>query len=89
MRSSSIVLTALTFTMLSGCVASKIVTAPIKAAGTVVETAVDATTQTESEKAEDIGREVLKERKRERDACLKQAETKEERKECKRAYKDG
>ncbi|GAA0484923.1 hypothetical protein GCM10009096_29490 [Parasphingorhabdus litoris] len=89
MRSSSIVLITVAFAMLSGCVASKIVTAPFKAAGTVVETAVDATTQTESEKAEDIGREVLKERKRERDACLKQAETKEERKECKRAYKDG
>lgn len=88
MRSSSILLTTVAFTMLSGCVASKIVTAPFKAAGTVVETAVDASTQTESEREEDLGRKVLAERKRERDACLEQAVTKEERKECKRAYKD-
>ncbi len=88
MRLSSIVISSLALTMLSGCVASKIVTAPFKAAGTVVETAVDASTQTESEREEDLGRKVLAERKRERDACLDQAETKEERKECKRAYKD-
>ncbi|QTD54998.1 DUF6726 family protein [Parasphingorhabdus cellanae] len=88
MRSSSIFLTTLGLALLSGCVASKIVTAPFKAAGTVVETAVDASTQTESEREEDLGRKVLAERKRERDACLKQAETKAERKECKRAYKD-
>ncbi len=88
MRLSSIVISSLALTMLSGCVASKIVTAPFKAAGTVVETAVDASTQTESEREEDLGRKVLAERKRERDACLEQAETKEERKECKRAYKD-
>lgn len=88
MRPSSILVTILAFTLLSGCVASKIVTAPFKAAGTVVETAVDASTQTQSEKEQDIGRRVLAERKRERDACLEQAETKEERKECKRAYED-
>ncbi len=88
MRLSSIVISSLALAMLSGCVASKIVTAPFKAAGTVVETAVDASTQTESEREEDLGRKVLAERKRERDACLEQAETKEERKECKRAYKD-
>ncbi len=88
MRPSSILVTTLAFTLLSGCVASKIVTAPFKAAGTVVETAVDASTQTQSEKEQDIGRRVLAERKRERDACLDQAETKEERKECKRAYED-
>ena len=48
---------------LGGCV-SKIVTAPFRAAGTVVETAVDATTQTKSEKEEDRGRRSLKAEKR-------------------------
>lgn len=88
MRSMPILVTTLAFTMLSGCVASKIITAPFKAAGTVVETAVDASTQTQSEKEEDIGRRVLAERKRERDACLEQAEDKAERKQCEKAYKD-
>lgn len=87
MRLTSVLISALALTLVSGCVASKIVTAPFKAAGTVVETAVDATTQTQSEREEDLGRKVLAERKRERDACLDQAETKEERNECKRAYK--
>lgn len=88
MRLTSVLISALALTMVSGCVASKIVTAPFKAAGTVVETAVDASTQTQSEREEDLGREVLAERKRERDACLERAETKAERKECKRAYKE-
>ncbi|MEP2101535.1 MAG: DUF6726 family protein [Parasphingorhabdus sp.] len=88
MRLSSVLMSSLALALLSGCVASKIVTAPFKAAGTVVETAVDASTQTESEREEDLGRKVLAERKRKRDDCLEQAETKEERKECKRAYKD-
>lgn len=74
--------------VLSGCTVGKIVTAPIRAAGTVVETAVDATTQTQSEKEEDIGREVLAERKRQRDACLDQAETKDQRRACKDRYSD-
>ncbi len=39
----------------SGCVSS-IVTAPFKAAGTVIETAVDATTQTQQEADEDRGK---------------------------------
>jgi|TARA_R100001244_G_scaffold132319_2_gene108164 hypothetical protein len=71
---------------LSGCVASKIVTAPFRAAGTVVETAVDATTQTQSEKEEDLGRKVLADRKRQRDLCLDEAQTKQERRNCKAAY---
>ena len=88
MRASSILTSALAFTLLNGCVASKIVTAPFKIAGTAVETAVDATTQTRSEREEDLGRRVLAERKQERDACLSHAENKAERKECKRAYED-
>lgn len=72
---------------LSGCVASKIVTAPFRAAGTVVETAVDATTQTQSEKEEDVGRRVLADRKRQRDLCLNEAQSKQERRNCKDAYK--
>lgn len=88
MRLTSILATTVAFTMLNGCVASKIVTAPFKAAGTVVETAVDASTQTQSEKEEDIGRRVLAERKRELEACLDQAQDKAERKQCKQAYKD-
>ena len=70
--------------LLSGCIASKIITAPFKAAGTVVETAVDATTQSQSEKEEDIGRRVLDKRK----ACLKQADNKQERQACKKQYGD-
>lgn len=88
MRLTSVLISALALTMVSGCVASKIVTAPFKAAGTVVETAVDASTQTQSEREEDLGRQVLAERKRERDACLKQAQDKAERKQCKKAYED-
>ena len=74
--------------VLSGCVASKIITAPIRAAGTVVETAVDATTQTQSEKEEDAGRKVLAERKAQREKCLDQAESKEDRRYCKERYSD-
>lgn len=88
MRPSSILLSTLAFTLLNGCVASKIVTAPFKVAGTAVETAVDASTQTQSEKEEDLGRRVLAERKREREACLDRAENKAERKQCKNAYSD-
>ncbi len=88
MRLTSVLISALALTMVSGCVASKIVTAPFKAAGTVVETAVDASTQTQSEREEDLGRQVLAERKRERDACLKRAQDKAERKQCKKAYED-
>lgn len=88
MRLPSLILATCALTALSGCVASKIITAPFKAAGTVVETAVDASTQTQSEREEDLGRQVLAERKRERDACLKQAEDKAERKQCEKAYKD-
>lgn len=73
--------------MLSGCV-SKIVTAPFRAAGTVVETAVDATTQTQSEREEDLGRKVLADRKEQRDLCLDEARNKQERRNCKDAYKD-
>tara|TARA_R110001599_G_scaffold318005_1_gene527432 strand:+ start:151 stop:423 length:273 start_codon:yes stop_codon:yes gene_type:complete len=71
---------------LSGCVASKIVTAPFRAAGTVVETAVDATTQSQSEKEEDLGRKVLADRKKQRDLCLDEARNKQERRNCKEAY---
>ena len=74
--------------VLSGCVASKIVTAPFRVAGTMVETAVDATTQTQSEKEEDLGRKVLADRKRQRDLCLNEAQTKQERRNCKDAYND-
>ncbi|MEP3225013.1 MAG: DUF6726 family protein [Parasphingorhabdus sp.] len=88
MRTSAIITTILVSISLSGCVASKIVTAPFKAAGTVVETAVDATTQTQSEKEEDVGRRVLAERKQQREVCLDRAETKVERKQCKRDYED-
>lgn len=71
---------------LSGCAASKIVTAPFRAAGTVVETAVDATTQSQSEREEDLGRQVLKKRKKERELCLDEAQNKQERRNCKDAY---
>ncbi|WP_417619651.1 DUF6726 family protein [Parasphingorhabdus sp.] len=74
--------------VLSGCVASKVVTAPFRAVGTVVETAVDATTQTQSEKEEDLGRKVLADRKKQRDLCLDEAQNKQERRNCKAAYKD-
>ncbi|MEJ6594594.1 DUF6726 family protein [Parasphingorhabdus sp.] len=72
--------------LLSGCVASKIITAPFRAVGTVVETAVDATTQTQSEKEEDLGRKVLADRKEQRDLCLDEAQNKQERRNCKDAY---
>ncbi|GAB5487108.1 MAG: hypothetical protein Pars2KO_06780 [Parasphingorhabdus sp.] len=74
--------------LLSGCVASKIISAPFKAAGTVVETAVDATTQTQSEKEEDAGRKVLAERKKQREECLDQAQNKDDRRYCKDRYSD-
>ncbi|WP_417620499.1 DUF6726 family protein [Parasphingorhabdus sp.] len=86
MRVLSISSVALIPLLLSGCVASKIVTAPFKAAGTVVETAVDATTQSQSEKEEDLGRKVLAERKKQRDLCLDEAQNKRERRNCKDAY---
>ncbi|MEP2357714.1 MAG: DUF6726 family protein [Marinomonas sp.] len=88
MRIVSIMAVAIVLTGLTGCVAGKIITAPVRAAGTVVETAVDATTQTQSEKEEDVGRRVLAERKREREACLDAAENKQERKACKAQYRD-
>jgi len=72
--------------MLPGCIASTIIAAPFKAAGKVSETAVDATTQTQSEREEDLGRKVLAERKKERDKCLDEAQNKQERRNCKEAY---
>ena len=57
-------LVALTLAMpISGCV-SKVITAPFRAAGTVVETGVDAATQTQSEKEEDRGRRSLEAEKK-------------------------
>lgn len=70
----------------SGCVASSIITAPFRAAGTVVETAVDATTQSQSEKEEDVGRRVLAERKRDLKECLDDADSKKERRYCEDRY---
>ncbi|ATW02748.1 DUF6726 family protein [Sphingorhabdus sp. YGSMI21] len=87
MRISPILTAALVPLLLSGCV-SKIVTAPFRAAGTVVETAVDATTQTQSEREEDLGRKALADRKKQRDLCLDEARNKRERRNCKDAYKD-
>ncbi|VWX59967.1 DUF6726 family protein [Sphingorhabdus sp. 109] len=87
MRISPILTAALVALLLSGCV-SKIVTAPFRAAGTVVETAVDATTQTQSEREEDLGRKALADRKKQRDLCLDEARNKQERRNCKDAYKD-
>ena len=86
MRASTLLSVGLIPVLLSGCVASKIVTAPFRAAGTVVETAVDATTQTESEREEDLGRKVLADRKRQRDLCIDEAQNKQERRNCKQAY---
>ncbi|MEO0441046.1 MAG: DUF6726 family protein [Pseudomonadota bacterium] len=88
MRKTSLMAAMMLPVLLSGCVAGKIITAPVRAAGTVVETAVDATTQTQSEKEEDEGRRVLAERKREREACLDEADNKQERKACKQQYPD-
>lgn len=88
MRRLALVSATLLPIMLSACVASKIITAPIRAAGTVVETAVDATTQTQSEKEEDVGRKVLAERKAQRKECLDSANNKQERKACKERYSD-
>tara|TARA_R110000824_G_scaffold103449_4_gene245812 strand:- start:137 stop:406 length:270 start_codon:yes stop_codon:yes gene_type:complete len=85
MRAFSILSVVLIPLILSGCV-SKIITAPFRAAGTVVETAVDATTQTQSEKEEDLGRKMLAERKEQRDLCLDEAQNKQERRNCKDAY---
>ena len=85
MRVFSLLSVALIPLVLTGCV-SKIVTAPFRAAGTVVETAVDATTQTQSEREEDLGRKVLADRKKQRDLCLDEAETNQERRNCKDAY---
>ena len=79
MRAFPILSVVLTSLLLSGCIASKIVTAPFRVAGTVVETAVDATTQTQSEKEEDAGRHVLDKR----EACLDRANNKQERRACK------
>ncbi|QJB70078.1 DUF6726 family protein [Parasphingorhabdus halotolerans] len=88
MRIITLVLISSIPVMLSGCVASKIISAPFKAAGTVVETAVDATTQSQSEKEEDVGRKVLAERKAQRKLCLDDARNKQERKDCKERYSD-
>lgn len=88
MQKTSLMAALLLPVLLSGCVAGKIITAPVRAAGTVVETAVDASTQTQSEKEEDEGRKVLAERKRQREACLDEAEGKQERKACKEQYPD-
>ena len=85
MRVFSLLSVTLIPLVLTGCV-SKIVTAPFRAAGTVVETAVAATTQTQSEREEDLGRKVLADRKKQRDLCLDEAETKQERRNCKDAY---
>ena len=74
--------------VLSGCVASNVINAPFRAVGTVVETAVDATTQTQSEKEEDLGRKVLADLKKQRELCLDEAQNKQERRNCKAAYKD-
>ena len=87
MRILSVLSVVLIPSLLSGCVASKIVTAPFRAAGTVVETAVDATTQTQSEREEDLGRKVLAERKKQRDLCLDEAQNKQERRNCEDVYK--
>ena len=86
MRILSVLSVVLIPSLLSGSVASKIVTAPFRAAGTVVETAVDATTQTQSEREEDLGRKVLAERKKQRDLCLDEAQNKQERRNCNEAY---
>ena len=48
----------------SGC--TSVVTAPFRAAGTVVETAVDATTQTQQEADEDRGKRLRKAEKNEK-----------------------
>ncbi len=88
MRVFTILSVALIPSLLSGCVASKIITAPFRVAGTVVETAVDATTQTQSEREEDVGRRVLAERKAEREACFDRAENKFERNICKSHFRD-
>ena len=85
MRIFSILSLALAPLILSACI-TKVITAPFRAAGTVVETAVDATTQSQSEKEEDLGRKVLAERKKQRDLCLEEAQSKEERRNCKEAY---
>jgi hypothetical protein len=87
MRILPILSAALIPLILSACV-SKIVTAPFRVAGTVVETAVDATTQTQSEREEDMGRKALADRKKQRDLCLDEARNKQERRNCKDAYKD-
>jgi len=71
---------------LGGCAASKIVTAPVKVAGSVVGTAVDATTTTQSEREQDVGKKALKRRKEERKACLKDARSKADKKYCKAQY---
>jgi len=86
MRTYALLFVAFVPILLSGCVASSIITAPFKVAGTVVETAVDATTQTQSEKEEDLGRKVLAERKKQRDLCLDEAQNKQERRNCEDAY---
>lgn len=71
--------------ILSGC---SVVMAPVKLAGTMVETAVDATTQTQSEKEEDIGRRALQQRKQQREECIAQADDKQQRKACEEQYSD-
>ena len=82
MRNLSILILMTMSLGLSGCVAGKIISAPISAAGTVVETAVDATTQTRSEREEDIGRKVLAKYEN----CVDDADNAEERQQCRDRY---
>jgi uncharacterized spore protein YtfJ len=53
--------------MLSGCVVAKVAVLPVKAAGQVIETTVDATTQTRQEADEDRGKAIREEEKRARE----------------------
>ena len=86
MRIVPLIAAAACICLLPGCIASKVISAPFKAVGTVVETAVDATTQTRSEREEDVGRRVLANRKQQFKQCEQEAQTKKERRNCKEAY---
>jgi hypothetical protein len=50
--------------LLCGCVVAKVAVLPVKAAGQVIETTVDATTQTQQEADEDRGKAMRKEEER-------------------------
>jgi hypothetical protein len=52
--------------LLGGCVVAKVAVLPVKAAGQVIETTVDATTQTRQEADEDRGKAMRKEEERRR-----------------------